>query len=251
MLGIGKTSQGIVPRMRAARRKLRIVVRKQPCKMAGFTGVQPPSLTRLGAREAMIEHPLGDEVRRRIGLAPLFGAGHQKRHVRGPGENAQRVHGPVPVAQRRQGADARTGRHAELRYAARGRDQVSRARRPTRRSPGPSGERVAHGPGRRPLPTADSTRRCNTIKAASAAGPVRASWAKQQTSARTQAGACVICCSRIHLVRRGAPEQDRARLPAQIDLTSPPSILSVVPVIQCAPGDTMNAINSAISSGAP
>ncbi|TDQ81862.1 hypothetical protein C7412_12468 [Paraburkholderia silvatlantica] len=35
-----------------------------------------------------------------------------------------------------------------------------------------------------------------------------------------------------------------ARLAAQIDLTSPPSILSVVPAIQCAPGETMNASSS-------
>jgi hypothetical protein len=37
----------------------------------------------------------------------------------------------------------------------------------------------------------------------------------------------------------------------QIDLTSPPSILSVDPVIHRAPGDTRNAISSAISSGSP
>jgi len=37
----------------------------------------------------------------------------------------------------------------------------------------------------------------------------------------------------------------------QIDLTSPPSIRSVDPVIHRAPGDTRNAISSAISSGFP
>jgi hypothetical protein len=38
---------------------------------------------------------------------------------------------------------------------------------------------------------------------------------------------------------------------SQIDLTSPPSMRSVEPVIQRAPGDTRNAISSAISSGSP
>jgi hypothetical protein len=37
----------------------------------------------------------------------------------------------------------------------------------------------------------------------------------------------------------------------QTDLTSPPSIRSVEPVIQRAPGDTKKAISSAISSGSP
>ncbi|VWM19842.1 hypothetical protein BLA6992_07189 [Burkholderia lata] len=37
----------------------------------------------------------------------------------------------------------------------------------------------------------------------------------------------------------------------QTDFTSPPSIRSAEPVIQCAAGDTTNAISSAISSGVP
>jgi hypothetical protein len=37
----------------------------------------------------------------------------------------------------------------------------------------------------------------------------------------------------------------------QTDLTSPPSIRSVDPVIQRAPGDIKNAISSAISFGSP
>jgi hypothetical protein len=44
-------------------------------------------------------------------------------------------------------------------------------------------------------------------------------------------------------------ETDRAEV--QIDLTSPPSIRIVEPVIQRAPGETRNAISSAISSGSP
>jgi hypothetical protein len=39
--------------------------------------------------------------------------------------------------------------------------------------------------------------------------------------------------------------------PSQIDLTSPPSIRSTEPVIHRAPGETRNAISSAISSGSP
>ena len=38
---------------------------------------------------------------------------------------------------------------------------------------------------------------------------------------------------------------------SQIDLTSPPSMRSVEPVIRRASGDTRNAISSAISSGSP
>src|SRR5580658_3380617 len=48
--------------------------------------------------------------------------------------------------------------------------------------------------------------------------------------------------------RAVSPDSGR---PYQIDLTSPPSIRSVDPVIQRAPGETRNAISSAISSGSP
>jgi hypothetical protein len=51
----------------------------------------------------------------------------------------------------------------------------------------------------------------------------------------------------------GAVEGGGARphCPAQIDFTSPPSMRSVEPVIQRAPGDTRKAISSATSSGSP
>jgi hypothetical protein len=49
------------------------------------------------------------------------------------------------------------------------------------------------------------------------------------------------------------PAHARVRLEeaGQIDFTSPPSMRSVEPVIQRAPGDTRKAISSAISSGSP
>ncbi len=54
---------------------------------------------------------------------------------------------------------------------------------------------------------------------------------------------------------RGTQEMKTAghsrRRPHQIDFTSPPSMRSVEPVIQRAPGDTRKAISSAISSGSP
>ena len=57
--------------------------------------------------------------------------------------------------------------------------------------------------------------------------------------------------------RLGVPHAEPRALAAneplrcQMDFTSPPSMRSVEPVIQRAPGDTRKAISSAISSGSP
>jgi hypothetical protein len=61
----------------------------------------------------------------------------------------------------------------------------------------------------------------------------------------------------IRPARLGVPQAEPRGLAAneplrcQMDFTSPPSMRSVEPVIQRAPGDTRKAISSAISSGSP
>ena len=54
-----------------------------------------------------------------------------------------------------------------------------------------------------------------------------------------------------NLMRSSVSQRLRPTDPRQIDFTSPPSMRSVEPVIQRAPGETRKAISSAISSGSP
>ncbi|MGY4381992.1 hypothetical protein ACVWZ3_009631 [Bradyrhizobium sp. i1.3.6] len=71
-------------------------------------------------------------------------------------------------------------------------------------------------------------------------------------SAREERKSPYSMLARIERFCKWATSADGLRVKTDyIDFTSPPSIRNAEPVIQRAPGDTRNAINSAISSGSP